>query len=346
VYDAITIHRLRGVRDLKVAGLRRVNLIVGKNGSGKTTLLEAVSLLDHATDPPRVATLATTRAATRDLQVGVQSFFPGMDLGSAVEIEGSWGSEPAARKLLMRWADPGVVEIGQTPALPLEGDGQMLRAFQLTYNPADGERVEARAVLTGLTIAGSARPRGDEHPAGFLTPSAVADDVTAQLYGQMVALKQKGDLVSALQVIAPGLQDIAAVPRPGGAELMVDIGLPKMLPAGAVGGGFGRLLALLTGLRACKGGVLLVDEIESGLHHSVYGNLWKLVDDATSRFNVQVFATTHSDELLRSALQHFASGDELAVIRMDRLPDGQHRAVRYDREMQEAVLEAGFEVRG
>jgi ABC-type branched-subunit amino acid transport system ATPase component len=346
VYHSITIRNLRAISHLTVEGLRRVNLVVGRNGAGKTTLLEAVALLDHATDPAGVATLATTRISGQDLQVGVQSFFPAMDPGSTVEVTGQWARETAARRVTVQAAEPQAVEVGRAQPLPLDDGARALHAFRLIYTPAEGPSVETTGAMAGSIVSGSMRPRQDLHPVGFLTPAAAADGVTAQFYGQMVAAKQKGDLVAALQVIAPALQDIAVIPRPGGTELMVDVGLARMLPAGAIGGGFGRLFALLTGLRACKDGVLLVDEIESGLHHSVYESLWKLVGDATSRFDVQVFATTHSEELLRSALQHFASGDDLAVIRMDRLPDGQHRAVRYDREMQEAVLEAGFEVRG
>ncbi len=350
MYHSITIRRLRGFRDLEVAELRRVNLIVGKNGSGKTTLLEAIALLDRATDPAAVANVAATRAPGQELPTGLQSllqsFFPGMDLRSTVEVSGQWDREPAERRLEVQATEPEVVEIDRTRPLPLDGDGEVLNAFRLTYAPADGTPIKVKAGISGSTVTGAMRQRPDLHPAVYLTPVAAAD-LAAQHYGSLVKLKQTKDLISALQqAIVPGLQDIAVVPRPGGSELMVDLGLARMLPAGAAGGGFGRLFGLLTGLRVCAGGVLLLDEIETGLHHSVYGRLWKLVDEATSRFNVQVFATTHSDELLRSALRHFAGSDDLAVIRMGWLPDGRNRAVHYDREMREAVLEAGFEVRG
>ncbi len=45
-------------------------------------------------------------------------------------------------------------------------------------------------------------------------------------------------------------------------------------------------------------GILLVDEIDTGLHHTVLEGMWRLVLEAAARRNVQIFATTHSDRLL------------------------------------------------
>ena len=45
----LNIRGFRGFKDLKVNGLRQVNLIIGRNDAGKTSLLEAIYLLE-ATD--------------------------------------------------------------------------------------------------------------------------------------------------------------------------------------------------------------------------------------------------------------------------------------------------------
>lgn len=42
--DEFTIHRFRGIRDLKLEGLGQINLLVGENNSGKTSVLEALSI--------------------------------------------------------------------------------------------------------------------------------------------------------------------------------------------------------------------------------------------------------------------------------------------------------------
>jgi len=51
VYSKITITNFRGIESLEAAGLRRINLIVGRNNSGKTTFLESFFLLGGAPSP-------------------------------------------------------------------------------------------------------------------------------------------------------------------------------------------------------------------------------------------------------------------------------------------------------
>ncbi len=56
----------------------------------------------------------------------------------------------------------------------------------------------------------------------------------------------------------------------------------------------GRLLGVALALVNASDGVLLIDEIESGLHYTVQADMWRLIFRVAHRLNVQVFATTHS----------------------------------------------------
>ena len=50
----------------------------------------------------------------------------------------------------------------------------------------------------------------------------------------------------------------------------------------------------------CKNGILLLDEAESGLHYSTQQELWRLIFELADKYNVQVFATTHSNDCIKS----------------------------------------------
>ena len=56
-----------------------------------------------------------------------------------------------------------------------------------------------------------------------------------------------------------------------------------------------RLLALRLSLK----GILLIDEIDAGLHWTVMEEMWQLMGEVARRLNVQVFATTHSFDCIR-----------------------------------------------
>lgn len=67
---------------------------------------------------------------------------------------------------------------------------------------------------------------------------------------------------------------------------------------------FGIALALVNS----RNGILLVDEIENGLHYSAQPDVWRLIFRLASRLNVQVFATTHSWDCIE-AFQKAAQED-------------------------------------
>ena len=47
------------------------------------------------------------------------------------------------------------------------------------------------------------------------------------------------------------------------------------IPIGSMGDGMWRMLGLALALANAKGGVLLVDEIDTGLHYSVMADMWR-----------------------------------------------------------------------
>ena len=55
-----------------------------------------------------------------------------------------------------------------------------------------------------------------------------------------------------------------------------------------------RMLGISLALANTSGGILLVDEIENGIHYAAQKELWQLVFQLAHRLNIQVFATTHS----------------------------------------------------
>lgn len=72
------------------------------------------------------------------------------------------------------------------------------------------------------------------------------------------------------------------------------------VPLGSLGDGAWRMLAMAIVLTQCYDGVLLIDEIDTGLHYTVMSDMWKLIFNAAKEFNLQVFATTHSYDCVHS----------------------------------------------
>jgi len=113
-----------------------------------------------------------------------------------------------------------------------------------------------------------------------------------------------------------------------------------------MGEGMVRLLSILLAIAFARDAVVLVDEVENGLHYSVHRKVWQAIDKATKDARVQFFATTHSLECIRAAHEAFGAA-EANDFRLFRIGEGRHRleAFAFDRDALGAALATDLEVR-
>jgi len=142
------------------------------------------------------------------------------------------------------------------------------------------------------------------------------------------------DVLAALRIIAPKIDRLTVIGdqeirTPTGRRLeripivrTAGNGIP--LPIRSLGEGMNRMLGLALALANSKEGLMLVDEIDSGLHYSVQTDTWRLLFQMAHRLNAQVFATTHSwdcIEAFQKAAQE-APNEEAMLIRLGQQKEG------------------------
>ncbi len=358
MFERFAIRNLRAVRQLQIDGLKPINLIVGRNNSGKTTLLEGVFLLGGATNPVFSLTLGQLRGqrAGRGSPDAIwRPLFYGLDPRQPITIETLRTSELASRRLTIEalpvatFADNGGEEPGTGTGVAAVTEEFIIGGLRLRYTLADGTEMVTTAVYDPRTgnIDAPTKDRNDFVRTTFLSartcPSLLRD---AEQFSFLPRIKQEQDVIDAVRIIEPAIERIEVLSEPGGPSVYVDVGLESLVPLAVCGEGFVRLFAIAVELTASRRGVLLIDEIDNGLHYSVMPRLWKLLDQLCERHGVQVFATSHNEELIRSGLDAFADHPEdLGLFRIDRR-DGVHTVAAYGSTAQEAVRQEHFEVRG
>lgn len=99
-------------------------------------------------------------------------------------------------------------------------------------------------------------------------------------------------------------------------------------------------------LATTKGGVLLIDEVDTGLHYSILGDVWLLIVEAAKRLNIQVFLTTHSYDCVRALAWLCQTrpdlGPEVSIQKIERKLD---RSVSLDAKQIQIAIEQDIEVR-
>ena len=120
----------------------------------------------------------------------------------------------------------------------------------------------------------------------------------------------------------------------------------KRVPIGSMGDGIWRMLGLSLALVSAKDGVLLVDEIDTGLHYTALEDMWKLIWETSKKLNVQVFATTHNSDCWK-ALEALTSREDVAEgdISIQRIEKDAPRSVAYNKQEIATAVARETEVR-
>ena len=77
-------------------------------------------------------------------------------------------------------------------------------------------------------------------------------------------------------------------------------GLKELLPISMAGDGVRRVLNIISSIATEDYNVVMIDEIDTGLHYSAHRLMWKAILDFVSKHDVQLFVTTHNIECLQS----------------------------------------------
>ena len=331
-------------------GLQRINLIAGRNSAGKTTLLEALLMIcfGHAgaTVTPVVlrgmAQPETSPSAVLDV-VWKQMFATFVE-SRPIEIEANHAVLGCLRLRLVTEASDTKLSANLTDEAISVGRGApMLKA---TMFHGDEERENSVQATDHEVRMG----RGDEPvviPVGFMASGGTGGSgilaKDAAVLGNLKKQKRDRLVVEALQTIAPRLTRLEIITATGAPMIWGDIGLEELVPLPAMGEGMVRFarMALLM-LDGCK--MVLLDEVENGIHHSILPQLWTFIERTALRFDLQVFATTHSFECVQAAYRTLEA-DQFRLHRLEVDEDGSNRTVTYEPDAIDAAIRHHLEVR-
>ena len=108
------------------------------------------------------------------------------------------------------------------------------------------------------------------------------------------------------------------------------------------------MLWVAVALVSAKDSLLLIDEFESGLHHSVQELLWEKIFLYAKKWNIQVFVTTHSMDTVRTfhaVANRPENQGKGRFFRLQRGRKGEIEAVTYDEEELSTAIEFDLETR-
>jgi hypothetical protein len=370
MYQSFGVRNFRCFRNLRLTGLNRTNLIAGKNNTGKTAILEALFVHGGAYNPEltlRINNFRGIKGIYVELRREVESpwdlIFNNLDTSKTIELSGVLEGKTSARngrriiRMRVIREPEELMEIEKDIARYL-GESRKARLSSeaihvLQFQCKEKDSTQSYYMIFGLEEMRIVPiPPPGPFPVIFLPPliGRPSLDEDVERFGNLEIARQKNLLVEALQVIEKRLIDLTVIVKGRGPNarpiIHGDLGGGRLLPLQVLGAGMVRLASLVLAIGNAQNGVVLVDEIENGLHHSVLPRVWQVAREAAKKFNTQVFATTHSFECIKAAHNVFMESERYD-FRLHRLEPfkGTVRAVTYDQETLEAAIETGLEVR-
>jgi hypothetical protein len=357
MFRSIMINNFKSFDNIKLEGLSKINVITGMNNVGKTALLEAIFLLIGGGNPALVLKINTFRGISEflgdpdkireamwrplfnNLRTEVPINFHGeLEDGSKLEshievVPGTHLVVPVNDTTRIEPISTLSSEIGERLLFTFSLDGAETRKTNLIID-ARGPRVEP--------------PPSPPFSKGYFISSypPINPREEAELFSQLELIGQTQKILPTLQILEPRLERLAVIISAGFPMIHGDIGLGRMIPLPFMGDGIRRMTKILLSIANCPGGVVLIDDIEFGIHYSNINNIWRSLLEATSLYETQLFITTHSYEWVRGVthvIQEYLI-PALGFFRLER-HNSQVKTISYDRESLMSAMKAELEVR-
>jgi hypothetical protein len=342
----LAIERFRALRQLKIEGFGRVNLITGRNNTGKSSVLEALRILAADAAPSvifsilryREEDLGDTEDVNRPIDAEglfqMSSLFHGFpqlsDNLPPIVIESVGGQRPMRLTMQVGWFSEEREADGTRRLSPqqkeLFGESESLPV--LVVEGGGGRRILPLDFLRRLPYRGRiGRPDLIDEPrlaCVFVSPYGGERTATLGALWDKIALSDREkDVVEALRIIDPEISAVSMVGGEGPRQMRTAIvradGLPRPVPLRSFGDGLNRLFGIALSLVNAKDGLLLIDEFENGMHHTVQLDAWRAIFNLARRLDVQVFATSHSWDSIEAFQKAAAEDpDEGVLVRLSR----------------------------
>ncbi len=361
MYKSFSLKNFRGFEELELKSLRRVNLVTGQNNVGKTAVLEALFLHCGAFNPELAATINGLRGVTTAL----------IDVDR--EFESPWDSIfhnfRSTKPVIL---DAAVDQQGWTVRLSHVTDQAEISglsfAVQKTYDRAVAQSTRVAAKILKLEFRWHKKPsrnyflivdasgkKVEPPPPAPIIPCRFQYATTRvnakEEAGRFVRVQLDGSedfIRQALATLEPRLKKLTIAVEASEPMIHGDIGIEgrKVIPLALMGDGINRLASVLLLIASAPKGVVLIDEIDTGWHHSILEKVWRQIFLALELYDVQLFCTTHSLECVSAAHAAAVTMERypFKLIRLERNRDS-IVPVEYDQETLATSLKNDFEMR-
>lgn len=382
--ERISIENFRNFENFHLKTFGRVNLLVGENNCGKTSILEAISIVAANGDPSPIWSTLYRRG--EDIYMDAESVLKGLarqaDIrrlfrnheivsGKSFNLSADTNSGSIAMSAkIEEFVSAKVGDLSQSHPMLFDLEPQSLEAedffpplmLGLTWSSGSRKPKEVNIPISrrgGIAVESARRTSSrfawESAPVRFINASSLTSESVSAMFEDIVLTPEEDLVTDAMRIIEPNIERIASAgaekvrmsryPIRGGILVRLK-GAKDRVPIGSMGDGLWRLLGIALTVVQLRNGIVLIDEIDTGLHHSVLKKMWHFLNGCAKSYNIQIIATTHSWDCYHSLAaicrENVSEGSEVTISRIER---GRSEAITYTEQEIIAAAEHDIEVR-
>lgn len=362
MFKVIKFQNFRGFNEATVSGLTRINVITGLNGSGKTSILEAVFLVCGAANAGLVASMYGFRGDnmfTTNVDRPFRSLFKDLDPTIIPKISASTSVKLSGGKYRRELQIKPTYSLGK--GLTTTAQSSFLSGVTFEFVGPSGKKIsnwgwsthagnvdKNKIVENFIRLGGEQVDNPDLIFAQFVSP--YVRDIAPQNHSALTKLvtgRRIKDVVDVLKLIDSSITSTEPLTEEGEPVIYADIGGKALLPISLLGTGFSNCLHIILPLVVNRNSVILIDEFEDGLHHSLFKPLLKVVFNLARKNNNQIFLSTHSNEFLYHLIEMAKEEDEVDDVSFFRLAKKGINGLipRYSLSEADSLLDSNLDLR-
>jgi AAA15 family ATPase/GTPase len=335
----IKIQRYKSLQNFQADGFARINLIGGKNNVGKTAFMEALYLISNLQDFYQKENEDLER---EKLYFEIIKSFISLQINRyGVDFLLSWIADTVSLNSFSNFE----IEIPKKYKLLVEDNIVSPNRFQKYNYWNDGffeiYKYEKNKYFYRLKEKKNAMPE-----VGFYKFVTMCSNNQTNIRKLLSKIK-KDDKNDELNGYLFKLFNISKIDMTDEDVLLFDIE-KKSYRLSEYGDGVKNFINIILTILYDKERVVFLDEIENGVHYTKFDAMWKIIFQLSKENGVQIFATTHSKELIESyaRVSKELQDESVSYIKMTQLDDGNIMAGVRDYEMLQSSIENSHEVRG
>lgn len=310
----IEIKNFRGLKALTLNNLCPITVFLGENSVGKSTVLETLFMATGPSNPFMSLRITSLRAHMGTGLNDVRYIFHDSNLSAIPQVTATLSdSEYREIKLVPSYTLTESMDADQLAHIG--NNNQMLTGIACEFVIKNVETNKAGKSTFELAKDGKLAPTFDPNYQETISSVSLSSYNLAinliDIYETLIKSGRKDVILTAIRMFDERINSIEATKD--GLFIGYDH-LTNMVPLSMAGDGVQKYLTIALHAFHPSIDIILIDEIENGLHFSAHQKLWKCIFTSAKDLGKQFFITTHNKETLTCLSSLVSLDDEYSKM--------------------------------